>query len=189
MFGMMPAVAGEFPVATQNWIQLLLAIPVQFVAGWPFVRGAWQAVRRRLPDMNLLVGVGTLAAFFASALATLAPEVLRGAGAVPHTYFDTAAVIVTLILVGRLLEARARAGTSGAMRKLLALQPAIAHRVEAGETRDVPLAQVVAGEVLLVKPGERVPVDGRVLDGRTTIDQSMLTGEPIPIEVGPGDAV
>src|SRR5262249_8403210 len=104
-------------------------------------------------------------------------------------YFDTAAVIVTLILVGRLLEARARAGTSRALRKLLALRPNVAHRVEGAETRDVPLDQLRAGEILLVKPGERVPADGRVLDGRSSIDQSMLTGEPMPVEIGPGDAV
>ena len=184
--GALPAVARIVPMPLQNAIQLALAIPVQFWAGWPFVRGAALAIRRRLPDMNLLVGLGTFAAFTVSAAATLAPRAMTRVGLPPHVYFDTAAVIVTLILVGRLLEARARSRASHAIRALLDLKPRIAHRVEGDTTRDVPLDEVVPGDLLQVLPGEKVPVDGAVTDGRSSVDTSLLTGEPLPIEVGPG---
>jgi len=175
--------------ATQNRIQLLCATPVQWWAGWPFVRGAWNGVRRRTADMNLLIGVGTLSAYLYSLVATLAPGVFEAAGAEAHVYFDTAVVIVVLILLGRLLEARARAGTSQAMRRLLDLRPKLARRVEGGETREVLLEEVQPGDLLMVRPGERIPVDGRVVEGHSSVDRSMLTGESIPVEVGPGDAV
>jgi P-type Cu+ transporter len=179
-----------FSMGAQNWIQLALATPVQFWAGWPFVRGAWHGVRRRTADMNLLIGVGTLSAYLYSLVVTVAPGPLGRLGIPPHGYFDTAVVIVTLILLGRLLEARAKAGVSQAMRRLLGLQARSARRVGAdGALEDVPLERVAPGDVLLVRPGEKVPVDGRVLDGRSTIDRSLLTGEPIPVEVGPGDLV
>jgi Cu+-exporting ATPase len=187
-FGMLPAFRA-LDMPTQNWVQLLFATPIQWWAGWPFVRGAWNGLRRRSADMNLLIGVGTLTAYLYSLVATVAPGAFRAAGAEPQVYFDTAAVIVVLILLGRLLEARARAGTSQAMRRLMDLRPQLAHRANDGETRDVPLDEVRPGDLLLVRPGERVPVDGRVVEGRTSIDRSMLTGESIPIEVGPGDAV
>jgi Cu+-exporting ATPase len=153
------------------------------------VRGARDAVRRRSADMNLLIGVGTLAAYVYSLAATVVPGAFRAVGAAPHVYFDTASVIVTLILLGRLLEAGARARTSQAIRRLLDLRPKLAHRLVDGEARDVPLDQVRPGDLLLVRPGERVPVDGQVVEGRTTVDRSMLTGESIPVEVGPGDTV
>jgi len=187
-FGMLPAFRA-IDMGTQNWIQLLFAAPIQWWAGLPFMRGAWNGIRHRSADMNLLIGVGTLAAFLYSLIATIAPDAFWAAGAEPHVYFDTAAVIITLILLGRLLEARARAGTSKAMRRLLDLRPKLAHRIEGGETNDVPIEQVVAGDLMVVRPGERVPVDGRIVEGRTSIDRSMLTGEPIPVEVGPGDIV
>jgi Cu+-exporting ATPase len=174
---------------TQKWLQLLFATPIQWWAGWPFVRGAWNGLRRRTADMNLLIGLGTLTAYLYSLVATVAPGAFRAAGAEPQVYFDTAAVIVVLILLGRMLEAGARAGTSQAMRRLLDLRPRLAHRVSDGETRDVPLEDVRPGDLLLVRPGERVPVDGMVVEGRTSVDRSMLTGESIPVEVGPGDAV
>jgi Cu+-exporting ATPase len=186
--GMLPAFHawGE---GTRNWIQLLFATPVQWWAGWPFLRGAWNGVRHRTADMNLLIGVGTLAAYLYSLVATVAPATFRAAGAAPHVYFDTAVVIIALILLGRLLEARARAGTSQAIRRLLDLRPRIAHRIEGDVTRDVPLDQVAAGDLLLVRPGEKVPVDGQVVEGRSALDRSMLTGESIAVEVGPGDPV
>ena len=188
-FGMLPAVEARVPMATQNAIQFVLAIPVQFWAGWPFVRGAWLAVVRRLPDMNLLVGLGTMAAFSVSALGTLAPDAMRRLGLPPYVYFDTSAVIVTLILLGRLLEARARSGASRAIRRLMDLRPQVAHRIEGEAALDVPLDQVQPGDVLRVLPGEKVPVDGTVLDGRSSVDAALLTGEPLPVEIGPGDAV
>ena len=185
---MLPAFHGE-DAGAANWLQLLFATPVQWWAGWPFMRGAWNGVRHRTADMNLLIGVGTLAAYLYSLAATAAPGAFRAAGAEPHVYFDTAVVIVTLILLGRLLEARARAGTSTAIRRLLDLRPRIAHRIIGDDTRDVALEEVVAGDLLLVRPGEKVPVDGRIVEGRTTLDRSMLTGESIPVEAGPGDPV
>ena len=140
--------------------------------------------------MNLLIGLGTLTAYTYSAVATVAPGLLRGAGQQPHVYFDTAAVIVGLILLGRLLEARARARTSQAMRRLLDLRPRTARRVAAdGTFEEVPLDAVQVGDLLLVRPGEKVPVDGTVVEGRSSLDRSLLTGESMPVEAGPGDAV
>ena len=186
--GMLPGLRA-IPVAAQNWIQLLLA-------GWTFVRGSWEALRRRTADMDLLVGVGTLTAYLYSLVATLAPGLVRGAGQEAHVYFDTAVVIVTLILLGRMLESRARASTSQAMRRLIDLRPRTARRVSGSApaggsevVQEIPLDQVGPGDVLLVRPGEKVPVDGTVLDGRSTVDASMLTGESLPAEVGPGDRV
>ena len=187
--GMLPGLSA-IPMAAQNWMQLAFATPVQLWAGWPFVRGSWVALRRRTADMNLLVGLGTLAAFLYSLVATVAPALVTGAGQEAHVYFDTAAVIVTLILLGRMLEARARASTSQAMRRLLDLRPRTARRVvEGGTVEEVPLDQVQPGDVLLVRPGEKVPVDGVVLDGRSSVDASMLTGESLPVDVGPGGRV
>jgi Cu+-exporting ATPase len=170
-------------------LQLALATPVQWWAGWPFVHGAWRALRRGSADMNLLIGIGTLAAYGYSALATLAPGALERAGERPQVYFDTAVVIVTLILLGRLLESRARQGASRAIRRLLELGAKTAWRVGEAGLEEIPLDQVRRGDTLQVRPGERVPVDGTVIDGRSSIDASMLTGEPLPVEVGPGDRV
>ena len=212
MFGMFPPL-DVVPMRVQNWIQLVFATPVQWWAGWAFVSGVGLAVRRRIADMNLLVGLGTLTAYLFSLAVTLAPDALARAGIAPHTYFDTAVVIVTLILLGRLLESRARAGTSRAMRRLLELRPTIAHRVAVARARanpvagggpdvavlsigglsealeDVALDAVHAGDVLEVRPGEKVPVDGVMLSGRSSIDASLLTGESMPVDVGPGDRV
>lgn len=193
--GMLPGLR-DLPMAAQNWIQLLFATPVQLWAGWPFLRGSWIALRRRTADMNLLVGVGTLTAYLSSLVATVVPAAVRGVGQEAHVTFDTAAVIITLILLGRLLESRARASTSQAMRRLLDLRPRTARRVRASapaggsaDVEEIPLDQVMPGDVLLVRPGEKVPVDGVVLDGRSSVDASMLTGESLPVEVGPGERV
>jgi len=188
-FGMIPAVERVLPMAFQNWIQLALATPIQLWAGWPFVRGAWHAIRRRSADMNLLIGLGTMTAWAYSVVVTLIPGAFPAAGLDAHTYFDTAAVIVVLILLGRLLEARARSRTSHAMRRLMGLRPHVAHRVEGAAIEDVALDSVHPGDLLLVRPGEQVPVDGIVTEGRSSIDRSMLTGESIPVEVARGDAV
>jgi Cu+-exporting ATPase len=188
-FGMIPAVERVLPMALQNWFQLALATPIQLWAGWPFVRGAWNAIRRRSADMNLLIGLGTMTAWGYSVVVTLIPGTIRAAGLDAHTYFDTAAVIVVLILLGRLLEARARSRTSHAMRRLMDLRPRVAHRVEGDAITDVALDSVHPGDLLLVRPGEQVPVDGVVTEGRSSIDRSMLTGESLPVEVARGDAV
>jgi Cu+-exporting ATPase len=188
----------------QAFAQLVLALPVQFVAGWPFIVGLVRGVRRRAPDMDTLVGLGTLAAFAYSTVAVFAPGALGavaaaggggampgmpGAPAMPDVYFDTSVTIVALILLGRMLESRARTGTSRAMRALLELRPRTALRVRGAVEEPVPLDAVAPGDVLVVRPGERVPVDGRVLDGRSSVDRALVTGESVPVEVGPGDAV
>ena len=186
--GMFPPL-DAIPAPIQNWIQLVFATPVQWWAGGPFVRGAWRALKHRNADMDLLIGLGTLAAYFYSLAATVAPGWFLSLGIPPHVYFDTAVVIVALILLGRRLEARARAGASTAIRRLMELSPRTARRIAGEGVEDVPLGEVRAGDLLLVRPGEKVPVDGVVLEGRSAIDRSILTGEPIPVEVGPGDAV
>ncbi len=171
--------------------QLVLATLVQFGAGWPFVRGMARGFARRAPDMDTLVGLGTLTAWGYSAVAVLAPAAV-GEHHGAHVYFDTSVTIVVLILLGRLLEARAKSGASQAMRRLLDLQPRTARRLrDAADAvgEDVPLDAVRPGDLLLVRPGERVPVDGRLEDGRSAIDQGMLTGESMPVEVGPGSRV
>jgi len=188
MFGMLPPFS-RIPIETRNAIQWLLATPVQFWAGARFVRAIGRAVTRRIADMDLLIGIGTLSAYLFSTAATFFPAAFRHAGLMPETYFDTAVTIVTLILLGRLLESRARAGTSRAMRRLLDLRPRTATRIAGDTTESVPLDRVVPGDLLQVRPGERVPVDGVVTDGRSTIDRSMLTGESLPVEIGVGDPV
>jgi Cu+-exporting ATPase len=172
-------------------VQLVLATLVQFGAGWPFVRGMVRGFARRAPDMDTLVGLGTLTAWGYSALATLSPaSVGEHHGA--HVYFDTSVTIVVLILLGRLLEARAKTRASRAMRELLDLRPRTARRLrDEADTlgSDVPLDAVQPGDLLLVRPGERVPVDGVLVDGRSSVDQSMLTGEPEPVDVTAGSRV
>ncbi|MCC6652964.1 MAG: cation-translocating P-type ATPase, partial [Candidatus Eisenbacteria bacterium] len=192
--GMLPGVPA---VPNGNAWQLLFAIPVQFVAGWPFVRGMVKGFARRAPDMDTLVGLGTLTAFTCSLVATLWPAAVGEGHAMPgaggaHVYYDTSVTIVALILLGRLLEARAKAGASQAMRALLDLRPRTARRLAdsadvAGE--EVPLDSVRPGDLLLVRPGERIPVDGVIEDGRSTVDQGMLTGESMPVDVQAGSRV
>jgi len=189
MFGMFPPL-DRIPMHVQNAIQLVLATPVQWWAGARFTRGLVRGVRTGSADMDLLIGLGTLSAFAYSTVATLVPQAIRAGGAAPHVYFDTSVVIIALVLLGRLLEARARAGTSQAIRRLLEMRPRTARRVDAvGAFADVDLDQVQVGDELLVRPGERVPVDGVVVDGRSSVDRSLMTGESIPFAVGPGDAV
>jgi Cu+-exporting ATPase len=188
MFGMLPPLSA-IPMAAQSWIQLVLATPVQFWAGWMFVSGTVRALRRRQGDMNLLVGVGTLSAYGYSLVATVAPGLFAAAGQPAHVYFDTSVVIVTLILLGRWLEARAKTRTSRALRKLLDLRPKTA-RVERGNGAvEMPLDRVVVDDVVQVRPGEQIPVDGVVLEGRSSVDASLVTGESLPVDVAAGDRV
>jgi len=175
------------------WLQLALATPVQFYAGWPFYRGAWNVLRHRATDMNTLIAVGTSAAYFYSLAAILFPGFFRAAGVATSSqlplYFDTAAAIVTLILLGRFLEARARSHTSDAIKKLVGLAPRTARVLRDGVESDIAIEAVVRGDVLLVRPGEKIPVDGVVREGRSAIDESMVTGESIPVSKEPGDEV
>ncbi|MGB7296506.1 MAG: heavy metal translocating P-type ATPase, partial [Candidatus Aminicenantales bacterium] len=166
-----------------------LTTPVQFLIGWPFLRGAWKSFRHRSADMNTLVAVGTLSAYLYSAAATLFPSLFRRAGIAPAVYFDTSAFIIALILFGRLLEARAKGRTSEAIRRLAGLQPRTAQVVRDGREIEIPITDVQVGDLVLVRPGERIPVDGVVEDGRSSVDESMITGESMPVLKGPGDGV
>jgi len=182
---------GWFDMATQSWIELVLSLPVVLWAGWPFfVRGA-QSVQQRSPNMWTLISLGTGAAFIYSVVATVAP------GAFPDSfismgrvavYFEAAVVIISLTLLGQLLELKARSKTSAAIKSLLGLAPRMARRVKPdGSEEDIPLAHVHEGDSLRVRPGEKVPVDGVVVEGSSALDESMLTGEPLPVTKRVGD--
>jgi Cu+-exporting ATPase len=171
------------------WLLIGPATAVQFIAGRRFYRAAWRAAIHGSTSMDTLVVVGTSAAWGYSVLVTLAPEVFRSAGIEPATYFDSSTAIVGLILMGRWLEARAKGQTVGAVKALIGLQARSARIVRAGSEVDVPLEDLRVGDLVRVRPGERVPVDGRVIEGESAVDESMLTGEPIPGEKGPGAEV
>jgi Cu+-exporting ATPase len=180
-----------FDMATQSWIELVLSVPIVLWAGWPFfVRGV-QSVRLRSPNMWTLIGLGTGAAFVYSVVATVAPDVFpasfQAMGRVA-VYFEAAAVIISLTLLGQILELKARSQTSAAIKSLLGLAPKTARRIAAdGSEEDVPLTHVHVGDLLRVRPGEKVPVDGVVTEGSSAVDESMLTGEPLPVSKRPGD--
>ena len=177
-----------------NWVQLLLATPVVLWAGWPFFERAWTSLKTRNLNMFTLIAMGTGAAWIYSIVGTLRPSVfppeLRGPDGSVSVYFEAAAVITVLVLLGQVLELKAREQTSGAIRALLDLSPKIARRVKpAGTDEDVSLDQVLAGEKLRVRPGERVPVDGQILEGRSAIDESLVTGESMPVTKTAGEKV
>jgi Cu+-exporting ATPase len=174
------------------WLQLLLATPVQFWLGARFYRAGWHAAKARTGNMDLLVALGTSAAFGLSLWLwwRAATGEHAGHGAMPHLYFEASAVVITLVLLGKWLEARAKRQATSAIRALQQLRPEVAHLVGArGKESDVPLAEVMVGDRLAVRPGERVPVDARVIEGQSEVDESMLTGEPLPVAKGPGDAL
>jgi Cu+-exporting ATPase len=171
------------------WLMLALATPVQLWAGWPFYAGAWKVGRHGSADMNTLIALGTSVAYLYSLVATVAPSLFADPGELPDVYFDTAAVIIALILLGRLLEARAKAGTTAAIKKLIGLRARTARVRRGGEEVEVPVDEVTVGDEVIVRPGEKVAVDGEILEGHSTIDESMLTGESVPVEKGPGDEV
>ncbi len=177
----------------RTWIELVLSAPVVVWAGWPFFVRCVQSIRTRNPNMFTLIGIGVAAAFGYSVVATLAPDLFpasfREHGRV-GVYFEAAAVIVSLTLLGQLLELRARSKTSAAIKVLLGLAPKTSRRVnDDGSEEDIPLEHVHVGNHLRVRPGEKIPVDGTVIDGRSSVDESMLTGEPIPVEKGEGATV
>ena len=178
--------------AAINWLGLALATPVVFWAGWPFFERAWTSIVNRSPNMFTLIAMGVGAAYGYSAAAAIAPAIFPSGfrmHGVVDTYFDTAAVITVLVLLGQVLELRARSRTSAAIRQLLGLAPKTARVVRGGEERDVPLADVQVGDVCRVRPGEHVPVDGVVADGYSAVDESMISGEPIPVEKPAGARV
>jgi P-type Cu+ transporter len=171
-----------------NYLFWVLATPVQFYVGWDYYTGAYKALRNGAANMDVLVAIGTSAAYFYSMAVVLALTV--GSGELGHhVYFETAAVIITLIVLGKLLEARAKGRTSEAIKKLMGLRPKTARVVRNGAEIDVPIQSVVLGDVVIVRPGERIPVDGLVITGRSAIDESMITGESLPVDKKPGDEV
>ncbi|MEO8193055.1 MAG: heavy metal translocating P-type ATPase [Gemmatimonadales bacterium] len=192
---------GSIPVLNfrgVGWLEFALTTPVVFYCGAQFYRGAWAALRHRAADMNTLIALGTGAAYVYSVAALVVPSffasspmmVMSGGGPMgPTLYFEAAAVIIALILAGRMLEARAKGRTSEAIRRLIGLQAKTATIVRDGSEAEVAIDAVVPGDVLVVRPGALIPVDGTVLDGDSTIDESMLTGESLPVEKQPGDAV
>jgi Cu+-exporting ATPase len=172
--------------AAMSWLEFALATPVVLWAGWPFFLRCFDSIRHRSPNMWTLIGIGVAAAYVYSVLGAvvpgLFPEEFREGGRVA-VYFEAASVIVSLTLLGQMLELKARSQTSAALRELLGLQPKTARRIAAdGTEQDVPLSDVHIGDTLRVRPGEKVPVDGVVTEGRSSVDESMLTGEPMPIE-------
>jgi Cu+-exporting ATPase len=170
-----------------SWVQLALIAPVFVYTGWPIHRTGWLALSKRTADMNSLITIGTTAAFAYSLVVTIAPDLLPEA--LQEVYYEAVGVIITLILLGRLLEVRAKAGTNDAIRKLIGLQARTAHLIRDGTEVELPVEEIVPGDVLLVRPGEKIPVDGEIVDGASTIDESMVTGESIPVEKATGDEV
>jgi P-type Cu+ transporter len=197
-----------FNFAGAEWLQLALTTPVVFYSGWQFYRGAWAAFRHRAADMNTLIAMGTGAAYLYSVAATIAPgffaRATGGASAMPAdmqgmagmnesltapVYFEAAGVIIALILLGRLLESRAKGQTSDAIRRLMNLQPKTARVVREGEEVEVTVEEVVIGDIVVVRPGEKIPVDGIIEQGASAVDESMLTGESLPVDKTSGDEV
>jgi Cu+-exporting ATPase len=181
-----------------NWLQLALTTPVVLYCGAQFYRGAWAALRHGAADMNTLIAVGTGAAYLYSVAATIAPgffadTAAAGAhhapGSAVPVYFEAASVIIALILLGRMLESRAKGNTSAAIRRLIGLQAKTARVIRNGTEEDIPVEEVLPGDLVLVRPGEKIPVDGTVADGASAVDESMLTGESLPVEKRPGDDV
>jgi len=177
------------PFDGKPYLLWALATPVQFWAGWRFYRGAWGALKHRTADMNTLIAVGTSAAYFYSMIAVISPGLFTVGTMEPRLYFDTAVMITTLILLGRLLEARAKGRTSEAIKRLIGMQPKTALVLRDGRETEIAVDEVAVGDIILVRPGERVPVDGVVRQGHSSIDESMITGESIPVEKHKGDQV
>lgn len=171
-----------------NWLFWALATPVQFYVGRDYYVGGWHSLRNRSANMDVLVAMGSSVAYFYS-VAVLIAGTLGSNALGDHVYFETSAVIITLIVVGKLLEVRAKGRTSAAIKKLMGLQPKTARVVRSGTEMDIPIAQVAVGDIIIVRPGEKIPVDGIIKDGSSSVDESMITGESLPVEKKTGDAV
>src|SRR5229473_8133933 len=171
--------------ATNNLVMFVLSLPVQFVVGFRFYRGSYDALKSRIGNMDLLIGLGTSAAWIYSIIVTFVPGFFPGSA----TYFETSAIIITLIQTGNLLEYITKGKASEAVHRLLNLQPSMAHVIRDGVETSIPIENVVVGDVLIVRPGERVPVDGKVVDGSSVVDESMITGESLPNDKRVGDEV
>jgi len=171
------------------YVLWMLATPVQFLIGWQFYKGAWGAFKHRSADMNTLITVGTSAAYLYSVAATLFPSFFEAGGIKPEVYFDTSAMIIVLIIFGKLLEARAKGQTSEAIKTLVGLQPKTARVIREGKEMDIPVEEVLVGDVVLIRPGEKIPVDGIIRNGKSAVDESMITGESIPVTKESGSEV
>ncbi|MBI2357559.1 MAG: copper-translocating P-type ATPase [Deltaproteobacteria bacterium] len=189
-FGSYPSLFPWVPEALQNFIVLwLLTTPVQFWVGWQFYKGTWAALKHKTTDMNTLIAVGTSAAYFYSIGLILFPSFFEAEGVAREVYFDTSTIIITLILLGRYLEAVARGRTSEAIKKLIGMQAKTARVIRSGKEEDIPMEDVVPGDLIVVRPGEKVPVDGVIREGYSSLDESMITGESIPVDKKAGDEV
>ncbi|PTA69271.1 heavy metal translocating P-type ATPase [Deinococcus arcticus] len=178
---------GHGVMTTLNWVMLALALPIQFGPGRRFYRLGWKSLRARSPDMNALVMIGTTAAFAYSVVATVAPGLFpRGTA---HVYYEAAGVVITLVLLGKYFEALAKGRSSEAMKKLLGLQARMARVRRGDQEHDVPTDEVRPGDLIVVRPGEKIPVDGEVVQGQSYVDESMITGEPVPVNKQPGAGV
>lgn len=171
------------------WVQLLLATPVQFWCGRSFYSGAWKNLRHRNTNMDTLIALGTSAAYFYSLLPTFWPQLFTRRGLSPSVYYEAAAVVITLVLLGKLLEQRARRQTASAIHKLMNLQPKTARVVSDGQLMDIPVDEVLVGDAVLVRPGENIPLDGVIIQGESSVDESMMTGESLPVSKTIGDEV
>ncbi|MGI0483785.1 heavy metal translocating P-type ATPase [Pantanalinema rosaneae CENA516] len=194
VIGSLPAMTGlaipGFPLWLHDpWLQLVLTAPILFWAGREFFINAWKALKRHTATMDTLVAVGTGTAYLYSLFPTLLPQWFVAQGLRPDVYFEAAAVIIALLLLGRLLEHRAKGQTSEAIRKLIGLQAKTARVIRDGQAVDIPIANVVLGDIILVRPGEKIPVDGEIVEGGSTIDEAMVTGESLPVKKQPGDEV
>ncbi|MBI4036667.1 heavy metal translocating P-type ATPase, partial [Candidatus Daviesbacteria bacterium] len=194
LWGSFPGITSTAPLFLKNfWIQLLLATPVQFWAGAGFYRATIPALKHRTANMDTLVAIGTSVAYGYSAIVAIFPQIIQRIGVKPEPYFDVAAIIIGLILLGRYFEAKVKAGTSEAIKKLIGLQAKTARVLRQTKDKllevDVPIEEVQIGDVIRVRPGEKIPVDGEILEGDSSIDESMVTGESIPKDKQKGDTV
>ncbi|MEH1888535.1 MAG: heavy metal translocating P-type ATPase [Nostoc sp.] len=194
LLGSLPMMTGLnlplIPSFLQNpWVQLVLTTPVVFWCGGSFYRNGWKTLKRHTATMDTLISLGTSAAYVYSLFVTVFPKFFIAQGLIPHIYYEVAAIVITLILLGRLLENRARGQTSEAIRKLIGLQARDARVIRDGKEIDVPIAEVRINDLILVRPGEKIPVDGEVITGASTVDEAMVTGESLPVKKQPGDEV
>jgi P-type Cu+ transporter len=194
IFGSLPMMTGlKFPLIPgwlhNPWLQLILTTPVQFWCGYGFYIHAGQAFKRHAATMDTLIASGTSAAYFYSLFATIFPGFFLNQGLMPEVYYETAAIVITLILLGQLFESRAKGQTSDAIRKMMGLQARDARVIRNGQEIDVPIAEVQLDDVIFVRPGEKIPVDGEIIEGSSSIDEAMVTGESLPVKKQPGDEV
>lgn len=190
LWGSFPGLMQTAPSFLQNFfVQFLLSLPVQFWAGWSFYQATLPALKHRTANMDTLVAIGTTVAFGYSTIVTFFPELVKAVGIEPMPYFDVATIVIGLILLGRYFEAKAKGQTSEAIKKLIGLQAKTARVIRNGKEIDIPLDQVQLGDTVRVRPGEKIPVDGVILEGESSIDESMITGESIPVDKTKGDIV